>query len=98
MKEDSAIKEELAQQYPDLPAKLIEAFREAKRLGVKYMTPEQVEGYEKEKAVLEEDPYAYVLEETEKRTLQALMRYQIEQGLMKQELPLEGLFVREAFA
>ncbi len=93
-----AMKEEIAEKYPDLPAKLIGAFREAKRLGVKYMSPAQVRGYEKEKAVLEEDPYAYVLGETEKRTIQALNRYQIEQGLMKKELPLESLFVHEAFA
>jgi hypothetical protein len=29
--------------------------------------------------------------------MRALNRYQIEQGLMKNELPLESLFVREAF-
>ena len=55
-------------------------------------------GYEKEKEILEEDPYAYVLGETEKQTLRALMRYQIEQGLMKRQLPLESLFARTANA
>ncbi|MGH7773227.1 MAG: hypothetical protein ACREQA_13450 [Candidatus Binatia bacterium] len=93
-----AMKEEIAEKYPDLPAKLIGAFREAIRLGVKYMSPEQIKGHERERAVLEEDPYAYALGETEKRTIQALNRYQIEQGLMQKELPLESLFVREAFA
>lgn len=93
-----AIKREVAEKHPDLPAKLIETFREARRLGVNYMKPEEIAGYEKEKEVLGEDPYAYVLGETEKKTFQALMRYQIEQGLMKKELPLEGLFVREAYA
>lgn len=89
-----AMKSELAKKYHDLPEKLIEAFRRAKTLGVNYMNPETVAGYEKEKEVLGEDPYAYVIGETEKRTLQALMRYQIEQGLMKKELPLESLFAR----
>lgn len=94
-----AVKEEIVERHPDLSAKLIEAFREAKKLGVKkYMQPEELAGYEKEKAVLEGDPYAHVLGETEKRTIRALNRYQIEQGLMQSELPLEGLFVREAFA
>ena len=92
------MKEESAERYPDLPAKLIEAFREASKLAVRYLTPEEIAGYAKEREVLGEDPYAYVLGETEKRTLRALNRYQIEQGLMKKELPLEGLFVREAFA
>ena len=92
------MKEETAEKYPDLPAKLIEAFREASKLARKYLTPEENTGYEKEREVLGEDPYAYVLGEIEKRSMRALNRYQIEQGLMKKELPLESLFVREAFA
>jgi 4,5-dihydroxyphthalate decarboxylase len=93
-----AMKEETIQKHPDLPAKLIEAFREAKRLGRKHLTAEQIAGHEKEQAVLGEDPFAYVLGETEKRTIAALGRYQVEQGLLKQEPALESLFVREAFA
>lgn len=93
-----AMKEESAERYPDLPAKLIEAFREAGKLATKYLSPEEIIGYAKEREVLGEDPYAYVLGETEKRSLWALNRYQIEQGLMKKELSLESLFVREAFA
>jgi 4,5-dihydroxyphthalate decarboxylase len=92
------MKEETAEKYPDLPAKLIEAFREASKLAGKYLTPEENAGYEKEREVLGEDPYAYVLGKTEKRSMRALNRYQIEPGLMKKELPLESLFVREAFA
>ena len=92
------MKEETAERYPDLPAKLIAAFREAGKLATKYLSPEEIAGYEKEREVLGEDPYAYVLGECEKRSLRALNRYQIEQGLMKTELPLEALFVREAFA
>jgi 4,5-dihydroxyphthalate decarboxylase len=92
-----AMKEETVDRYPDLPRKIIAAFREAKKLSVKHLKPEQIAGQEREKAVLEEDPYAYVLGETEKRTISALARYQIEQGLLKQAPPLESLFVREAF-
>ena len=93
-----AVKEEIAERYPDLSAKLIEAFREAKKLAVKYLSPAQLEGEERERAVLGEDPYAYVLGDTEKRTMSALARYQIEQGLLKEPPPLESLFVREAWA
>ncbi len=91
------MKEETAERYPDLPARLIEAFRSAGKLANKYLTPEEIAGYQKEREVLGEDPYAYVLGETERKTMRALNRYQIEQGLMKKELPLESLFVREAF-
>jgi 4,5-dihydroxyphthalate decarboxylase len=91
-----AMKQEIAEQHADLPEKLVTAFRAAKDLAPTYMTPEEVQGNEKEKAVVGEDPYAYVLGETERRTIRALNRYQIEQGLMKEELPLESLFVRQA--
>ena len=43
------------------------------------------------------DPYAGVLTDADKKSIQALNRYQIEQGLVKKELPLESLFVKEAF-
>ena len=91
------MKEETAERYPDLPAKLIDAFAEANKLAVKYLTPEQAEGYAKERDVLGYDPYACVLTESAKKSIQALNRYQIEQGLVKKELPLESLFVKEAF-
>jgi 4,5-dihydroxyphthalate decarboxylase len=91
------IKEETAEKYPDLTAKLIEAFRAANRLAPKYMTAIEAEGYAKERDLLGYDPYAGALTESDKKSMQALNRYQIEQGLVKQELPLESLFVKEAF-
>lgn len=93
-----ALKEAVVERYPDLPDKLLEAFREAKKLSPKHLTPEQIEGNEREKAALGEDPYAYVLGDTEKRTMAALARYQIEQGLLKQAPPVESLFVQAALA
>ncbi|MDP2605772.1 MAG: hypothetical protein Q8S00_24785 [Deltaproteobacteria bacterium] len=57
------------------------------------MAADEIAGYAKEREVLGEDPYAYVIGENEKRTLAALNRYQIEQGLMKTMLPIEDLFV-----
>jgi 4,5-dihydroxyphthalate decarboxylase len=91
------IKEETAEKYPDLTAKLIEAFREANRLAPKYLTAAQAAGYAQERDLLGYDPYAGVLTESDKKSIQALNRYQIEQGLVKKELPLESLFVKEAF-
>ncbi len=91
------IKEETVEKYSDLTAKLIEAFREANRLAVKYLSPEQAEGYAKERDVLGYDPYAGILTDADKKSIQALNRYQIEQGLVKAQLPLESLFVKEAF-
>jgi 4,5-dihydroxyphthalate decarboxylase len=91
------IKEETVERYPELAAKLIEAFREANRLAPKYFNEGDAAGYAKERDVLGYDPYACVLTDSDKKSIQALNRYQIEQGLVKQELPLESLFVKEAF-
>lgn len=35
--------------------------------------------------------------ESDKKSIEALNRYQIEHGLVKQQIPLEGLFIKEAF-
>lgn len=88
-----ALRLAILEQHPDLAAKLIGAFREAKRLSVRYMTADLIASLERETEVLGEDPYGYRLGEIEKRTLEALMRYQIEQGLMRKALSVESLFV-----
>jgi hypothetical protein len=66
---------------------------EARAAAAPYMAVDEIAGYAKEREVLGEDPYAYVMGENEKRSLAALNRYQIEQGLMKTMLPMEDLFV-----
>jgi 4,5-dihydroxyphthalate decarboxylase len=91
-----ALRREIVERYPDFPGKLTRAFKEAKAAAAPYMSAEEIAGYEKERQVLGEDPYAYVMGENEKRTLRALNRYQIEQGLMHRELPIEDLFVGRA--
>ena len=88
-----SIRREVAERYPDLPAKLTRAFMDARELAGQYMAPDEIAGYASEREVLGADPYAYVMGENEKRTLAAMNRYQIEQGLMKTMLPMENLFV-----
>jgi 4,5-dihydroxyphthalate decarboxylase len=88
-----ALKQTVLERHPDLPGKIIAAFRAAKNRSAKYMSADLVASLEKEKNILGADPYSYELGEGEKKTLRALMRYQIEQGLMKKELPVESLFV-----
>jgi 4,5-dihydroxyphthalate decarboxylase len=88
-----SIRREVAERHPDLPAKLTRAFIEARKMAGRYMSEEERAGYERERAVLGEDPYAYVMGENEKQTLAAMNRYQIEQGLMKTMLPIDDLFI-----
>jgi 4,5-dihydroxyphthalate decarboxylase len=91
-----SIRREIVKQYPDFPGKLTRAFMEARDAAIEYMEAEEIAGYAKEREVLGEDPYAYVMGENEKRSLAALNRYQIEQGLMKTMLPMDDLFVGHA--
>lgn len=88
-----SIRREAAERYPDLPAKLTRAFMEARDIAAPYMEADEIAGYARERDVLGEDPYAYKIGENERRSLSALNRYQIEQGLMKKNLPMEDLFV-----
>jgi 4,5-dihydroxyphthalate decarboxylase len=88
-----SIRREVVDRHPDFPAKLTRAFMVARDVAASYMPAEEIGGYAKERDVLGEDPYAYVMDENEKRSLAALNRYQIEQGLMKTILPMDDLFV-----
>jgi 4,5-dihydroxyphthalate decarboxylase len=88
-----SIRREVVHRHPDFPAKLTRAFMVARDVAASYMPAEEIGGYAKERDVLGEDPYAYVMGENEKRSLTALNRYQIEQGLMKTILPMDDLFV-----
>lgn len=88
-----SIRRKVVEQYPDLPAKLTRAFMAARDAAAKYMAAEEIAGYQKERDALGEDPYDYVMRDNEKRTLAAMNRYQIEQGLMKTTLPINDLFI-----
>jgi hypothetical protein len=48
---------------------------EARDVANRYMPAEEIAGYQKERDVLGEDPYDYVMGENEKRTLAAMNRY-----------------------
>ena len=91
-----SIRREVVERHPDFPAKLTRAFMEARDVARQYMSPEEIAGYQKERDALGEDPYAYVMGENEQRTLAAMNRYQIEQGLMKTMLPMDDLFIGHA--
>ena len=83
----------IVDRYPDLPAKLTRAFMDASDAAAPYMDASEIAGNAKERDVLGEDPYAYVMGENEKRALMALNRYQIEQGLLKNMLPMDEVFI-----
>lgn len=87
-----ALTQAVVDKHPDLAAKLTRAFKEARDAAAPYMDADEIAGYAKERDVLGDDPYACVMGDNEKRTLAALNRYQIEQGLLRTMLPMDELF------
>ncbi|MBI4278675.1 MAG: ABC transporter substrate-binding protein [Armatimonadetes bacterium] len=94
-----AIRDDVHRRHPWVARSLWRAFEEAKRRALEHLShPFNVSLawgrwlLEEERAVFGRDPYPYDLSEGNRRSLEMMMRYQIEQGLLEEPLPLEALF------
>ena len=56
-----SIRREVVDRHPDFPGKLTRAFMEAREVAAQYMPADEISGYRRERDVLGEDPYAYVM-------------------------------------
>ncbi len=102
------IKEEIVREHPWITQNLFKAFCEAKTMAeawlrdtqaIRYTLPWLLTEIEEEEAVLGKDLWPYGVEENRK-TLEALLRFSMEQGLAEREVLVEELFppnTREAF-
>jgi 4,5-dihydroxyphthalate decarboxylase len=100
-----ALKAELYEKYPWVAQSLCKAFSEAKGVcqetmyrysALKYMMAWSIAQIEEEREVLGPDPWAYGLE-TNRATLETLVEYAFEQGLIKRRLDLKDLFAANTF-
>ncbi len=94
------IRREIVEQYPWVPVNLYKAFNEAKAVGMKRMFNPRIAplawyraAWEEERALLGPDPWEYGMSDSNRNNLQTLVNYSHEQGLMKQKMPLEDLFL-----
>ncbi|MFQ5693170.1 MAG: ABC transporter substrate-binding protein [Nitrospinota bacterium] len=94
------VKREIYRAHPWITQSLYKAFCEAKDLAaswlrdtqaIRYTLPWLLTEIEEEEAVLGKDLWPYGVEENRK-TLEALLRYSVEQGLAEREVPIEELF------
>ena len=99
----TAIKLEIVDKYPWVPINLMQAFEESKQVAYKRMENPRIvplawfrHFQEEQEEILGSDPWVYGLGETNKQTLQTLMRYSQEQGLLGREMSLDELFVNTA--
>jgi 4,5-dihydroxyphthalate decarboxylase len=94
------IRREIVEQFPWVPINMYKAFEEAKALAMKRMVNPRLvplawyrEAWEEQEKILGPDPWAYGLTEQNRKTLETLVQYSHEQGLIKRRLPLEELFL-----
>ncbi|MGV6875792.1 ABC transporter substrate-binding protein [Pseudochelatococcus sp. B33] len=94
------IRPEIVERHPWVPINLFQAFNEAKRQTMARMeNPRLVplawyrEAWEEQLAVLGDDPWAYGLDERNRHTLETVVGYARQQGLIDRDIPLEELFL-----
>lgn len=101
----TAIKHEIVDRYPWVAHSLQRAFEDAKDRAYKRLQNPRVvplawyqSALEEQQALLGDDPWAYGLDEDNRRNLETLIRYSHEQGLISTQLAVDKLFVETALA
>lgn len=99
----TVIRQEVVDQYPWAPINLVRAFEEAKRAAYKRMENPRIvplawfrHFWEEQEEILGPDPWAYGLGRENRKALETLMQYSREQGLIKETLSLDELFLNTA--
>ena len=95
-----ALRQDVVERHPWLPINLFRAFNEAKsRAMVRMQNPRLAslawyrEAWEKQETILGKDPWEYGLTDKNRRTLEQLVRYSHQHGLINREIPLDELLL-----
>jgi len=96
----TAIRQEVVDQHPWVAVNLMRAFEEAKRVAYKRMENPRIVPLawfayflEEQEEILGRDPWIYGLGSENRKTLETLMQYSQEQGLIGRKLSLDELFI-----
>ncbi|MDT2019888.1 ABC transporter substrate-binding protein [Methylocella sp. CPCC 101449] len=96
----TGIKQEIVDKYPWVPVELMKAFEAAKAVAMKRMENPRIvplawyrEAWEEQEEVLGRDPWQYGMTDSNRHTLETLIGYSFEQGLIKRKMGLEELFL-----
>jgi 4,5-dihydroxyphthalate decarboxylase len=94
-----AMRQEVAERHPWVPVNLFHAFEEAKAIAMARMENPRIvplawyrEAWEEQQELFGPDPWEYGLTERNRNTLETLVGFSHEQGLIREKLPLETLF------
>jgi len=86
------LQEKLVQQHPWIIDSLLSAFRKARALEEKYMSDDEKDEASWLAEAIGYDPYGYTFDVSTRKSLEALIRCQIQQGLLQRAPALEELF------
>jgi len=96
----TAIKQEIVDKYPWVPINLMQAFEASKKIAYKRMENPRIvplawfrSFLEEQEELLGHDPWVYGLGESNKKSLETLMQYSQEQGLLGRKMSLDELFI-----
>jgi len=89
------LQEKLVTQHPWIVDSLLSAFRKARALDEKYMNDEEKDEARWLGEAIGYDPYGYSFDDSTRKSLAALIRCQLQQGLLQRAPALEELFFTE---
>lgn len=95
----TAIRQQVVERYPWVPINLCQAFERSKQMAYQRMENPRIvplawfrHALEEQNELLGQDPWIYGLGEQNRKTLETLMQYSLEQGLIGRKIPLDDLF------
>ena len=98
-----AIKQEVVEKHPWAPIKSMQAFEESKKAAYKRMENPRIvplawfrHFLEEQDEILGADPWVYGLGDSNRKSLETLMQYSQEQGLLGRKMALDELFINTA--
>ena len=96
----TVVRRDIVEAHPWVPASLVRAFDEAKRIAYERVRNPRVvplawfsAAWEEQNEILGRDPWAYGLGAANRKNLETAIRYTHQQGLIRREIPLAELFV-----
>jgi hypothetical protein len=94
------IKQEIVERYPWVPINMFQALNESKAIAMQRMENPRIvplvwyrEAWEEQEGMFGPDPWQYGLTERKLKTLETLVGYSYEQGLIKRKIPMDELFL-----
>jgi 4,5-dihydroxyphthalate decarboxylase len=92
------VQERLVAAQPWIVESLLAAFRKARSLEEEYMTDDEKNEARWLKEAIGYDPFAYTFDDSTRKSLDALIRCQMQQGLLQRKPELDELFFRECMS